>query len=477
MQEVRTRFAPSPTGLLHVGAVRTALFAWAFAKSNNGKFILRIEDTDKSREVQGATEHIIESLEWLGISVDEGPNAPGDLGPYIQSMRLDIYKRYAQQLINDGHAYTDPYSTAQVAEFREEAKLLKQPFLYRQFRPEDSKLKVEEDWYKKSTLRFKTTIFKPEWHDIVRGDLSAGEESLDDFVLIKADGYPTYNFAHIVDDFEMKISHIMRGEEFIASTPKFLALYKALGITPPKMATMPPILNQNGGKKLSKRDGAKDVLEYRSQGFLSEGVFNFLAGMGWNDGTEQEVFSRQEIVDNFTLERIQKSGAKFDDQRLVWLNGHHIRNMPTKDLFKLIDDEFWPEAASKSSSDYRLEVLGLLQERLKYFAELPELSEFFFEEPNYNQLTIKVKKLDDTQRAPLLKASIECLDQTDFTVEALELALRELAQTKNLKPGTIFGLLRIAATGSQVAPGLFETLAVLGKETTLRRLTQALDQL
>lgn len=476
MSHTRTRFAPSPTGFMHVGGVRTALFAWALARSQGGEFLLRIEDTDQSRTVDGAIEHISESLHWLGLVPDEGPLQGGGYGPYIQSERLDVYRHYAENLIKNGHAYIDPYTPEELSRFREESKLMKQPFLYRRHRPED--MFVPDNWYAHQTLRFKTPEIKSyEWHDEVRGRLSAGEDALDDFVLIKADGFPTYNFAHVVDDHEMQISHIIRGEEFIASTPRFLSLYDALQIPLPSFVTVPPILNQNGGKKLSKRDGAKDVLEYQKEGYLVDAVINFLASLGWNDGSEQEIFTAAEIVEKFSLNRIQKAGAKFDDQRLIWMNGHHIRNLSVEELFSKIDPSFWPEEANAYDEQYRISVLGLVQERLKFFGELGELTKFFFKEPDYSATTFTVKKLDPGLRRPFLEASHDTLSKCTFTNNAIEEALRQLVEKLDTKTGVLFGLLRIAVTGQTIAPGLFETMTVLGKEKTLSRIQQAIAQI
>ncbi|HMA77703.1 MAG TPA: glutamate--tRNA ligase family protein, partial [Candidatus Paceibacterota bacterium] len=254
MEKIVTRFAPSPTGFMHIGGVRTALFAYLYARKHNGTFILRIEDTDKNREVEGSIAHIQESLAWLEIDWAYGPDKPGPFGSCLQSDRLDIYKRYAKQLIAKGLAYPDPYTPEAVAVFREQAEAEKQPFLFRNHRPTEI-----GEWNGTQPLRFKVPeIKRMHWHDEVRGDLSAGEEMLDDFIIIKADGYPTYNFAHIVDDVEMGVTHVMRGEEFLASMPKFLSLYEALEIPLPKFVTLPPIMGPDGKKKLSKRDGAKD---------------------------------------------------------------------------------------------------------------------------------------------------------------------------------------------------------------------------
>ena len=369
---VRTRFAPSPTGFLHVGGVRTALFAWLVARQNNGQFILRFEDTDKKREVAGARQHLIDSLRALGLEYDEGPDIGGPYGPYVQSERLSSYKEWAQKLIDAGRAYADPYSPSEVQAFREQAQAAKQPFLYRNHRP-----KSPPDWDGTTPLRFKSDPKPYKWHDEVMGDLSTGPEVVDDFILIKSDGYPTYNFAHIIDDAEMKISHIMRGQEFLASMPNYLNLYEALGLKPPVMATMPHVLAPSGLKKLSKRDGAKDILDYIREGYLPEALINFIASLGWNDGTEQEIFSVQELISKFQLDQIQKSGAHFDERRLQWLNGTYLRALTPDAIYTRCQD-YWPKEAHAASEDYKKQVLRLVQERLKYLAELPELTRFFF---------------------------------------------------------------------------------------------------
>ena len=324
MAKTRTRFAPSPTGFLHVGGVRTALFAWLVAKQNSGHFILRIEDTDKTRQVEGAEQHIIDSLNALGLQPDEGPGIGGDYGPYNQSQRLDIYHQYAQKLIEKGLAYPDPYSSVQIEEFRNQAKANKKPFKFREHRPKQNEWRV---WDGKTPLRFKSDEKSFEYDDLVYGRVKTDPSATDDFILIKSDGYPTYNFAHIVDDNEMQISHIIRGQEFLASMPNYLNLYQALGINEsrPLIATVPHIMNEHGNKKLSKRDGAKDVLDYIKEGLLPDALISFIATLGWNDGTTQEVFSREELVERFDLKRVQKGGAHFDEKRLIWINGQFIK--------------------------------------------------------------------------------------------------------------------------------------------------------
>ncbi|MCA9301707.1 glutamate--tRNA ligase, partial [Candidatus Saccharibacteria bacterium] len=295
MNNIRTRFAPSPTGFLHVGGIRTALFAYLVAKQADGQFILRLEDTDQKREVEGSAEHLMESLHSLGIEYDEGPDRPGDFGPYRQSERLDIYKKWAQRLIDSGRAYADPYSSEEVQKFREQAQQSKQPFLYRNHRPENPPA-----WDGSQPLRFKSDPKEYEWHDEVMGDLRTGPEVIDDIVLIKSDGYPTYNFAHIVDDAEMEITHVIRGQEFLSSQPNYLNLYEALELERPIFATMPHIMNDQGNKKLGKRDGAKDVLDYIKDGFLPDAMVSFIATLGWNDSTEQEIFTKKELIEKFS---------------------------------------------------------------------------------------------------------------------------------------------------------------------------------
>ena len=312
MTSVRTRFAPSPTGFLHVGGIRTALFAFLVAKQAKGTFVLRFEDTDKKREVPGSAEHLISSLKAIGIEYDEGPDVGGPFGPYIQSQRLDHYQAWAERLIEQGRAYTDPYTSEEMQSFRDEAAAQKRAFRYRDYRPEHPPV-----WDGTQPLRFRSDPKSYTYHDEVMGDITTSPEVVDDFILIKSDGYPTYNFAHIVDDAEMHISHVIRGQEFISSMPNYLALYEALGLERPIFAHLPHIMNEQGNKKLGKRDGAKDVLDYIRDGYLPEAMMSFIATMGWNDGTEQEIFTKQELINSFSLNRVQKSGARFDEKRRI----------------------------------------------------------------------------------------------------------------------------------------------------------------
>ncbi len=475
MTIIRTRFAPSPTGFMHVGATRTALFAWLLARQagSDGKFILRIEDTDKQREVDGSIQQIIDSLHWLGLGWDEGVDIGGPHAPYLQSDRLELYKEWAQKLIDAGRAYADPYTPTELDDFRAQAKAEKRPFLFRNHRPVEPPV-----WDGTQPLRFKSEPKSYTWHDAVMGELSAGEEAIDDFILIKSDGFPTYNFCHIVDDAEMGVTHVLRSQEFISSTPKFLNLYEALGIERPVLATLPFVMAIDGKKKLGKRDGAKDILSYDREGYLPEAMMNFLATLGWNDGTEQEVFTKDELIDKFSLGRVQKSPARFDEQRLLWLNGQHIRNLTLEELAERVEP-FWPEAARQASSEHRLTVLKLAQERLKVLTDLPALTSYFFEEPaqapelisDNNQLS----KLSPEERADLLEMAVAALEKLEtWSAEEIQVALNNLLESSGQKPGIFFSLIRIVTTWAPFSPALNETLAVLGKETTLTRLKRAI---
>lgn len=473
--KVRTRFAPSPTGYLHVGGIRTALFAFLVARQAGGEFVLRFEDTDKKREVAGSAEHLITSLRSIGIEYDEGPDIGGPYAPYIQSERLDRYKEWAQRLIDAGRAYADPYTPEEVQQFREAAQKEKRAFLYRDHRPDNPPA-----WDGSQPLRFKSEPKSYTYHDEVMGEITTGPEVVDDFILIKSDGYPTYNFAHIIDDTEMRITHVIRGQEFISSMPNYLALYEALGLERPIFAHMPHIMNEQGNKKLGKRDGAKDVLDYLRDGYLPETMMSFIATMGWNDGTEQEIFTRDELIKKFSLRRVQRSGARFDEKRLLWMNGHFIRELPLDELEKRVDD-FWPEAAVHAEETYRKQVLALAQDRLKTLADLPLLTSYFFEEPTPDWTMAwenkQLKKLSTDETAQLLQQAREALEKSEFSSAAIQQTLNQLLEVTGQKPGTLFSLIRLAVSWAPFSPALPDTLAAIGKEVAIGRLDRALATL
>ena len=481
--KARTRFAPSPTGYIHVGNVRSALYPYLIAKQTGGDFILRIEDTDQARFVEGAEDLILDTLKWLGLDWNEGPvygdetKEMGDFGPYHQTDRRERYLDWAKKMIEKGLAYTDPYSPEEVEEFRKKAKLEKRAFLYRDHRPENP-----PEWKIGMPLRFKTPEIKRyNWHDAVMGDLSAGPEALDDFILIKADGLPTYNFAHIVDDFEMKVTHAIRGSEYVASTPKYLSLYEALEIQPPILAHLPHILAPEGNKKLGKRDGAKSVSEYRADGILPEAMLNFLAQLGWNDGTEQDIFTKEELIEKFSLDRVQKSGARFDEQRLLWLNGQWIRRISLDDLFNRVKD-FWGEGAQGASEEYKKEVLGLVFDRLKTLKDLPLASEYFFAEQQADLEMIsknkQLKKIEKSQLLDLLEKAIDKFEKVeDWSDDKLQESLNQLLEETGQKPGILFQIIRISLTWAPFSPALNQTLRVIGKNESIKRLKNSFREI
>ena len=471
---IRTRFAPSPTGYMHVGGVRTALFGWLIARqSPDGKFILRLEDTDQKREVAGSTEHLIKSLKALGIIYDEGPDIGGPYAPYTQSERLDTYKKWAQKLINSGRAYADPYTPEEIEAFRVQARNEKRAFLYREHRPTNPPI-----WNGTTPLRLKSDPKSYSWHDEVMGDLQSGPEVIDDIILIKSDGYPTYNFAHIIDDAEMEISHIIRGQEFLSSQPNYMNIYEALDVKPPLFATVPHILGESGNKKLGKRDGAKDVLDYFKDGYLQEAMVNFIASMGWNDGSEQEIFSSTELIEKFSLDRVQRSGARFDEKRLLWLNGQWIRKLSLDDLYSRCN-EFWPESAGTVGDNAKKQVLALVFDRLKTLADLPILTSYFFAEPTVDWSMIDNNKqlggMPRDEIVSLLKSAQTALSTSQYDADSLQQTLNKLLETTGQKPGILFSLIRLAVSWAPFSPALNDTLAVLGHDKVQSRLQSAIN--
>jgi len=477
--KVVTRFAPSPTGFMHVGSVRTALFAYLFAKKNNGTFILRIEDTDKEREVEGSIEHIIKSLKWLGVDWDEGPDIGGPNAPYIQSQRLDTYKKYALELYEKGLAYTDPYTKEELESFRKKSELENKAFLYRDYRPENP-----PKWDGTKPLRLKIQEAKRlTWTDLVRGELSAGPEALDDFILMKSDGYPTYNFAHIIDDLYMGVTHIMRADEFISSTPKFLALYEALGITRPEFATLPPILGDSGNKKLGKRDGAKDVLDYKEEGFLPEAIVNFLAFIGWNPGDDREIMSKEEIIQAFEISKIQIAGGKFNEDKLIWTNKEYIKKLPVDRLKKEIGDRLKVKHAF--TDELLNKVTPIIAERINTFGELEKYVvegefDYLFQAPEPKKEMLIWKKDTDFEipkkNLQIISEILEKLSEADFkTDESLKVIL--MPKADELGKGSVLWPLRVSLSGKEKSPDPFSLLSILGKEESLKRIQTAIKVL
>ncbi|MBQ6393941.1 glutamate--tRNA ligase [Candidatus Saccharibacteria bacterium] len=503
-----TRFAPSPTGYIHIGNVRSAIYPYLIAKQKNGTFILRIEDTDRARYVDGATNLILETLTWLGLAWNEGIIVGGKHGPYYQSERKEIYHKWAKKLIESGRAYLDTTSSEQINGYRKADNVKKVPYLYRNHRPKEADLSPEEIlklWHEGIPLRFKSEPKNYEWHDEVMGDLKTGPEVLDDIILIKADGLPTYNFAHIIDDYEMNVTHIVRGVEYLSSMPNYLAIYEALEINHPKFVSLPHVLAPQGNKKLSKRDGAKSVIDYKDDGVLPEAMLNYLACLGWNDGTEREIYSKEELLKSFSIDRIQNSSARFDETKLLWQNGQWLRKIfdeqgagalydrtissdsaslkshdSNPDRDNLVN--FWPESAKNYPEEYQKSVLSIIYDRLKVLSDLREMTTYFFEDPEINVDMIIdnrfLKKLSEDELEDLLKQTVEKLsDLENWNEDTLQSALNSLLEETGKKPAELFSLIRIALSYAPFSPALNLTMAVLGKERSLARLNQAITAL
>ena len=469
-----TRFAPSPTGYIHIGNVRSAIYPYLLARQNNGKFILRIEDTDRERYVEGATDLIIDTLKWLGLDWDEGPEVGGGAGPYFQSERLPEYIECVKNLMASGRAYSDPTPPEVIEGYRRECAEKKIPFLYRNYRPSE----LDFEFHEGVPVRFLAEPKEYDWTDAVMGEMHAGVETQDDIILIKKDGYPTYNFAHIIDDTEMGVTHVMRGVEYLSSTPNYLALYEALGVEAPVLVSLPHILAPTGNKKLGKRDGAKSVTEYRDDGVLPEAMLNYLACLGWNDGTDQEIYTKDELISRFSLDRIQNSGARYDEVKLLWMNGQWMRRIFDEQGAKALYDRtagFWPEAAGGASEEYRLKVLSIIYDRLKTLSDLREMTGYFFKDPEIDTDMIKnnkfLKKLSEAEIEDLLKKSISKLSEVEaWDAENLQAVLNALLEETGKKPAELFSLIRIAVSFAPFSPALSLTLETLGKDVSLARL-------
>jgi glutamyl-tRNA synthetase len=478
-ERVVTRYAPSPTGFMHVGGVRTALYAWLFARKHGGTFILRIEDTDKEREVPGSVAHIQETLSWVGLDWDFGPEKPGPFGSCIQSERLDTYLPFAHKLIEKGYAYPDPYSAKELEALRSAAEEAKRPFLFREHRPP-----TFETWDGTKPLRFKVpTVKRYAWTDEVRGEMEAGEEALDDFILIKSDGYPTYNFAHIIDDHLMGVTHIFRADEFISSTPRFLSLYEALGIDPPKFVTLPPILRADRTKKLGKRDGAKDILSYREEGILPAAMMNFLAFIGWNPGTDQEIFTREELVAAFDIDGVQSGGGALNEEKLAWFNREHLLRADARFIRDYVFAWLLPrvERMPQYSKERALRLVPVIMERIHTGGEIADAAaageyDFAFAAPSVLPSMVKWKN-DASPKDALsrLRRSAEILSTLaeDSSAEEIKAPLWHFAESEGR--GEVLWPLRVALTGRERSPDPFTVIHIIGTAEAYKRVQSACD--
>jgi glutamyl-tRNA synthetase len=482
LDEVRVRFAPSPTGYLHVGGLRTALYNYLFAKKNNGKFILRIEDTDRNRFVEGAVENLIETLKWAGLDYDEGPDKDGGRGPYVQSERLEIYRKYADQLMAEGKAYRCFCTQERLQKLREEQQRLKLPQAkYDKHCLHLSKEEIERNLAEGKPYVIRLNVQPGEkiaFDDIVRGRVEFDRETIDDQILIKSDGYPTYHLANVVDDYLMGITHVIRGEEWLSSTPKHVLLYEYLGWRLPKFAHLPLLLNPDRSK-LSKRQGDVAVEDYRAKGYLKEALINFVALLGWSTSDNREIFTLEELVNEFSLERVHKSGAIFNIEKLNWLNAEHLRKKSNDELLAMLRDELKKSkyADAELSDEYLLGVIEAMKERVSFVREFIENCPYFYERPtDYDPNVVKKRWKDDS--AELLNEFVRKIEPLENpTKEDYEHALAEIAEEREIGKGRIIHPLRLAVSGVGIGPGVFDLVYILGKDEVIERIKIALEKI
>lgn len=504
-KRVRVRFAPSPTGPLHIGGVRTALFNYLFAKKNGGDFLLRIEDTDQTRFVPGAEDYIVESFKWLGLEFDEGVGKGGDYGPYKQSERKPMYKEYAMQLVEKGMAYYAFDTAEELAQKRSEAEANKQTFQYdcktrKGLRNSLALPKEEVEQMINSGEPYVIRFMFPEdelieFDDVIRGHISMNSSLLDDKVLYKSDGMPTYHLANIVDDHLMKISHVIRGEEWLPSTPLHVMLYRAFGWERPEFAHLPLILKPDGKGKLSKRDGdrlgfpvfplewhdpkSNEISSgYRESGYLPNAVVNMLALLGWNDGTDQEIFSLEELVDKFSIERISKHGAKFDMEKAKWFNHQYLQQVDNK----VLTQGFMKDLAEKgitAEESFVEKIVALIKERCSFARELWENSDYFFVAPTeYAEKALKKRWKEGT--SDRMRDIISHLEKIEDTLEFGQKAedfLMEYIPANELNMGQIMNSIRLAVVGDTKGPNMQDIMTLLGKQEIINRIQVATDKI
>ncbi|MGB5479589.1 MAG: glutamate--tRNA ligase [Eudoraea sp.] len=505
-QKVRVRFAPSPTGPLHIGGVRTALYNYLFAKQNNGDFILRIEDTDQNRYVEGAEKYIIDALNWCGIPFDEGPEKESGYGPYRQSERKLLYKKYADLLIESGKAYYAFDSAESLDAHRKDHESKGKTFIYNwhnRLKLDNSLSLTPEELQNRlaNQQNYVIRFYTPEdevlhLKDIIRGDIQIDTNILDDKVLYKSDGMPTYHLANIVDDHLMEISHVIRGEEWLPSLALHTQLYDAFGWHAPKFAHLPLIMKPEGKGKLSKRDGEKggfpifplswgDSVGYKEAGYFPEAVVNFLALLGWNPGTEQELFNLDGLIKTFDLSRVHKSGARFDPEKTKWYNHHYLQEQ--EDIVLL--DSFKPILAEKldkeqafdislfTNVDYITSVISLIKERASFVSDFWELGDYFFQTPNsYSEKVVK-KQWKENTPSILNKIALILESLEDFSSPELEKMIKKWIGEEQLTFGQVMAPLRLVMVGDLKGPHLFDIMALVGKEETLNRIRTALAKL
>ena len=488
---VRVRFAPSPTGSLHIGGLRTALFNWLFARHHNGQFILRIEDTDQKRFDPNALTTLTEALRWAGLQWDEGPEVGGDYGPYVQSERLSHYQHWANWLVENGKAYKCFCTAERLQQVNKEKETRKEPPGYDRFCRSLSPAEIAEREAQglPYVVRFKMPLDgETVVHDAIRGQITFDNKTQQDMVLLKSDGFPTYHLAHVVDDYLMQISHVMRANEWLPSYPFHTQLWRAFGWEMPTYAHLPVMLNPNGKGKMSKRNPPVDkygniipvmVHDYIAQGYLPEALDNFLANIGWNFGDDREFFTMAEAIERFGFDRINPANSAFPVEKLEWLNGQHIMALSVEDLAMRIKP-FLVKAGYQIDDARLLQITPLVHKRIKKLSDVVELTGFFFR-PEFivpaSTLLIQ-KKMDIHQTQSALEHALQKLSAlTTFNYESLQTSMGTLAQELNLTNSQFFGVLRVAVTGQQVSTPLFESMEILGKDVSIDHIRLALESL
>jgi glutamyl-tRNA synthetase len=498
MQQVRVRFAPSPTGPLHIGGVRTALYNYLFAKKNKGVFILRIEDTDIARFVEGAEEYIIESLKWCGIKVDEGINEGGDYGPYRQSDRGHIYRQYADILVDKGDAYYAFDTTEELEELRKSSEKEGKTFIYNtsvRDKLRNSLSMPESEWKslierdEPYVIRYKMPLDEDiDFDDMIRGHIVVNTGSLDDKVLFKADGMPTYHLAHLVDDHLMKISHVIRGEEWLPSLPLHFMLYRSFGWEAPFFAHLPLLLKPDGKGKLSKRDADKmgfpvfplywpygeTAKGYREEGYYPEAFINMLALLGWNPGTEKEIFSMNELIDSFSIERVHKSGSRFDPEKARWFNHYYLIHRSNNQLALEFRDYLRAQGHHLDIGDLET-IVGLVKERVSFVKDIWSEADFFFRSPEtYDKAVIKKRWLPETpSQLHELMSLLEGIDK--FTPEITEQRVKNWISEKGYDTGAVMNAFRLVIVGTSRGPHLFDIISWIGRDETLKRIEKGIS--
>ncbi|MDO8549908.1 MAG: glutamate--tRNA ligase [Ignavibacteria bacterium] len=476
---VRTRFAPSPTGYLHVGGLRTALYNYLFAKRNNGKFILRIEDTDRARYVEGAIENLISTLKWAGLYFDEGPGVEGEFAPYLQSERLNIYKEHAEHLIKEKKAYYCFCSQERLNELREKQQKEGLQPKYDKHCLGLSKDEVEKKLADNERHVIRLNVQPGEniiVDDVIRGRVEFNSDVVDDQVLIKSDGYPTYHLANVVDDHLMKITHVIRGEEWLSSTPKHILLYDFFDWEKPVFAHLPLLLNPDRSK-LSKRQGDVAVEDYRAKGYLKEALINFVALLGWTAGDDKEFYYLNELKEKFSLERVNKAGAVFNVEKLNWLNAEHLRKKENSEILILLKEELSGSKYKNQNytDEYLLKVIEAMKERVIFVKDYLEKSPYFFETPGEYDESVAAKRWKDNS-PELMKKLVEKFQKLENPVkEDYENTLKETAAELEVENGDLIHPLRLAVSGIGAGPGVFDIVDILGKEESIKRINKAIE--